>query len=159
MPPRDWLPIRPVSAHAGRIRPGRDGGVRAQRRRGTVGDTLPGVIAANASLSDAEVAIAAARAGAAVVRGMYGRRLARIDEGGGDFATTADVAAEQAILDVIRAARPQDAMVGEEGGRQGGHGAAREWLVDPLCGTRNYAAGTMLVAVKCGAARWGGSGG
>lgn len=115
---------------------------------GTVGDTLPRVIAADASLSDAEVAIAAARAGAAVVRGMYGRRLARIDKGGGDFATAADVAAEKAILDVIRAARPHDAMVGEEAGRQGAHGAVREWLVDPLCGTRNYSAGNMLVAVN-----------
>ncbi|NEA01077.1 phosphatase, partial [Streptomyces sp. SID10116] len=26
--------------------------------------------------------------------------------------------------------------------------AAREWLVDPLCGTLNYAVGTMLVAVN-----------
>jgi hypothetical protein len=49
--------------------------------------------------------VAAARAGAEIVREMYGRRLARIDKGGGDFATTADVASEEAILDVIRAAR------------------------------------------------------
>jgi myo-inositol-1(or 4)-monophosphatase len=106
------------------------------------------VVNANASLSDAEVAIAAARTGAAVVRDMYGRRLARIDKGGGDFATTADVEAEKAILAVIRGARPHDAVLGEEGGRQGAHGAARQWLVDPLCGTVNYAVGNMLVAVN-----------
>ncbi|MYS21172.1 myo-inositol-1(or 4)-monophosphatase [Streptomyces sp. DvalAA-14] len=97
---------------------------------------------------DAEVAVAAARAGADVVRALYGRQLTRIDKGGGDFATAADVAAEQAILGVISAARPDDAVLGEEGGQQGAAGAARQWLVDPLCGTLNYAAGTRLVAVN-----------
>ncbi|WP_372500045.1 inositol monophosphatase family protein [Streptomyces sudanensis] len=79
---------------------------------------------------------------------MYGRRLDRVDKGAGDFATTADVEAEKAILDVIRAARPDDAVLGEEGGQRGAGDAARQWLVDPLCGTLNYAAGTMLVAVN-----------
>ncbi|MFD7734549.1 inositol monophosphatase family protein [Kitasatospora phosalacinea] len=97
---------------------------------------------------DAEVAVAGARAGADVVRSMYGRQLARIDKGAGDFATAADVAAEEKILEVIRAARPGDAVLGEEGGQQGIVGAVREWLVDPLCGTLNYAVGNMLVAVN-----------
>ncbi|MFD5424021.1 inositol monophosphatase family protein [Streptomyces sp. NPDC127084] len=97
---------------------------------------------------DTQVAIAAARAGAGVVRGMYGQRLGRIDKGGGDFATAADVEAEKAIASVIRAARPDDALLGEEGGRQGEAGAVRQWLVDPLCGTLNYAVGNMLVAVN-----------
>ncbi|MEU3937599.1 inositol monophosphatase family protein [Streptomyces sp. NPDC029044] len=102
----------------------------------------------NSSASDAEVATSGARAGAAVVRDMYGRRLSRIDKGAGDFATAADVEAEKAILAVIRAARPDDAVLGEEGGQQGAAGARRQWLVDPLCGTLNYAVGTMLVAVN-----------
>jgi len=101
-----------------------------------------------ADLDDAGVAMAAARAGAEVVRGMYGRRLARIDKGHGDFATAADVGAEQAILAVIRSARPEDAVLGEEGGQQGAVAAERQWLVDPLCGTLNYAVGTMAVAVN-----------
>jgi myo-inositol-1(or 4)-monophosphatase len=101
-----------------------------------------------AELDDAGVATAAARAGAEVVRGMYGRRLARIDKGAGDFATAADVEAEKAILGVIRAARPDDAVLGEEGGQQGAVEAARQWLVDPLCGTLNYAVGNMAVAVN-----------
>ncbi|MGW6531878.1 inositol monophosphatase family protein [Streptomyces venezuelae] len=98
--------------------------------------------------TDSDVAITAARAGADIVRGMYGRRLDRIDKGAGDFATEADVAAEKAILDVIRAARPDDTVLGEEGGRRGDADAARQWLVDPLCGTLNYAVGNMLVAVN-----------
>ncbi|MFE7383324.1 inositol monophosphatase family protein [Streptomyces zhihengii] len=117
---------------------------------------MPGVIDTHRSFDadddpaadDADVAAAGALAGADVVRSMYGRRLGRIDKGGGDFATDADVAAEKAVLDVIRAARPGDAVLGEEGGQQGAAGAERQWLVDPLCGTLNYAVGTMAVAVN-----------
>ncbi|MFC7245777.1 inositol monophosphatase family protein [Catellatospora aurea] len=97
---------------------------------------------------DAEVAATAAQAGADIVRDLYGRHLARIDKGGGDFATAADVAAEQAILDVIRTARPHDAVHGEESGQTGTPDGTRQWLVDPLCGTLNYAVGNMLVAVN-----------
>ncbi|MGW3830622.1 inositol monophosphatase family protein [Streptomyces microflavus] len=97
---------------------------------------------------DAEVAIAGARAGAEVVRALYGRRLDRIDKGAGDFATTADVEAEKAILGSLRGARPDDAVLGEEGGHRGAADAVRQWLVDPLCGTLNYAVGNMLVAVN-----------
>ncbi|MFF3611469.1 inositol monophosphatase family protein [Streptomyces sp. NPDC002580] len=106
------------------------------------------MIDSHVSWDDATVATEAARSGADVVRGLYGRRLDRVDKGGGDFATTADVRAEEAILDVIRAARPDDAVLGEEGGRRGAADAARQWLVDPLCGTLNYASGSMLVAVN-----------
>ncbi|MEU9605919.1 inositol monophosphatase family protein [Streptomyces sp. NPDC048057] len=97
---------------------------------------------------DVEVAIAAVLAGADVVRDLYGQQLDRIDKGAGDFATTADVAGEKAILDVIRSARPEDALLGEEGGQQGAADTARQWLVDPLCGTLNYAVGTTVVAVN-----------
>ncbi|MFF0742864.1 inositol monophosphatase family protein [Streptomyces sp. NPDC004111] len=101
-----------------------------------------------APLDDSEVATAAARAGADVVRELYGKRLDRIDKGAGDFATTADIEAEQAILDVLRAERPDDSVLGEEGGRRGAARTDRQWLVDPLCGTLNYAVGNMLVAVN-----------
>ncbi|CAM5235144.1 Fructose-1,6-bisphosphatase/inositol-1-monophosphatase [Streptomyces tendae] len=101
-----------------------------------------------AGSDDAAVAIAGARAGAHVVRTLYGRRLSRIEKGAGDFATAADVEAEEAILGVIRAARPDDAVLGEEGGQRGAADAVRQWLVDPLCGTLNYAVGNMLVSVN-----------
>src|SRR6202161_2440069 len=83
--------------------------------------------------TDAEVAVAAALAGAAVVRARFGSALARFDKSGGDFATTADLEAEQAVAGVIRAARPADAITGEESGSAGVDGAGRRWLVDPLC--------------------------
>lgn len=97
---------------------------------------------------DAQVAVRAARAGASVVREMYGTSLDRFGKPGGDFATSADLAAEKAIMDVLRAARPDDAVTGEESGRTGPDGAGRRWLVDPLCGTLNYAVRSMLVAVN-----------
>jgi myo-inositol-1(or 4)-monophosphatase len=99
-------------------------------------------------LADRDVAIAAAEAGAAVVRSRYGASLARLEKAQGDFATAADIEAEMAILDVLRSARPGDAVVAEESGHTGPAVADRTWLVDPLCGTVNYAARTALVAVN-----------
>ncbi|MGJ6965388.1 inositol monophosphatase family protein [Streptosporangium sp. G11] len=99
-------------------------------------------------ITDEEVALAAAGTGAVVVRAMYGASLERFAKTATDFATSADIDAENAIIDVIRAARPDDAVTGEESGRVGSAGAERMWLVDPLCGTLNYAARTTLVAVN-----------
>ncbi|WP_250003520.1 inositol monophosphatase family protein [Actinoplanes sp. M2I2] len=99
-------------------------------------------------ISDADLAVSAAEAGAAVVLEHYGTHLARFDKAPGDFATQADLDAEQAIFARLTGARPGDVIVGEESGRTGAAGGEREWLVDPLCGTLNYAARTMLVAVN-----------
>lgn len=100
------------------------------------------------SITDQELAIEAAAAGAAVVRSHYGIPLARFPKAGGDFATTADIAAENAIIEVVRRARPHDGVLGEESGRTGANGSGRQWLVDPLCGTVNYSVRSMLVAVN-----------
>jgi myo-inositol-1(or 4)-monophosphatase len=100
------------------------------------------------SLTDAELAVAAATAGAEEVRSRYGRPVTRHAKEGTDFATSADLASEEAIRSVLVEHRPEDAMVGEEAGRTGPSGAAREWLVDPLCGTRNFAATTPIIAVN-----------
>lgn len=100
------------------------------------------------SITDQALAIEAAEAGAAVVRSHYGTALTRFSKSADDFATTADIAAEKAILDTLRAARPGDVLVGEESGRTGTGDSGRMWLVDPLCGTLNFAAQTMLVAVN-----------
>ncbi|MET7288007.1 inositol monophosphatase family protein [Streptomyces sp. NPDC005573] len=98
--------------------------------------------------SDAQLALRAARSGAEVVRALYGGPLARFEKQAGDFATEADLAAEEAVLGVLRAARPGDAVTGEESGHTGAAAAHRRWLVDPLCGTLNYDARTMLVGVN-----------
>jgi myo-inositol-1(or 4)-monophosphatase len=100
------------------------------------------------TIIDRDLAIAAAEAGAAVVLAKYGEPLTRFAKSPSDFATAADLEAEQAILDVLRAARPDDAVLGEESGLTGSGIADRTWLVDPLCGTLNFAARTTLVAVN-----------
>jgi myo-inositol-1(or 4)-monophosphatase len=99
-------------------------------------------------MNDVEVAVAAAEAGVAVVRREYGGALTKHAKSATDFATNADIDAERAILEVITSARPADAVEGEESGRSGDPGTARRWLVDPLCGTLNFAAQTPLVAVN-----------
>ena len=99
-------------------------------------------------MNDVEVAIEVAKVGSAVVRRRFGTTLQRLDKGGGDFATNADVEAEQAMLVVLRRERPEDAILGEESGRSGARHGARTWLIDPLCGTLNYAARMRVVAVN-----------
>ncbi|GAA5080462.1 fructose-1,6-bisphosphatase/inositol monophosphatase family enzyme [Thermocatellispora tengchongensis] len=53
-----------------------------------------------------------------------------------DVVTALDRAAEELIRDRIKAARPGDAILGEEGGATG-EGAVR-WVVDPIDGTVNF---------------------
>lgn len=98
--------------------------------------------------SDVEVAIAAARAGAAELVARFGRPLLRVEKSTTDFATEADLASEAAILRVIRDARPDDGFVGEETGEAVTAGGSRRWLVDPLCGTLNFAAATSTYSVN-----------
>jgi myo-inositol-1(or 4)-monophosphatase len=54
-----------------------------------------------------------------------------------DLVSEADFAAEAAIREVLTARRPDDAVLGEEGGRQGADDALL-WVVDPLDGTLNF---------------------
>lgn len=93
------------------------------------------------SLTDSDVAVLAAEAAASVHRSRTGGGLERQWKSGADFATDVDVAAEEAVLALLREQRPDDAVVAEESGHSGPRDAQRVWLVDPLCGTLNYAAG------------------
>jgi fructose-1,6-bisphosphatase/inositol monophosphatase family enzyme len=78
---------------------------------------------------------------------MYGTDLAHLEKSPTDFATAADLQAEDAIRRVIAEARPMDGFVGEEAGVAVGT-TGRRWLVDPLCGTLNFAAGTPPFCVN-----------
>jgi myo-inositol-1(or 4)-monophosphatase len=57
-----------------------------------------------------------------------------------DVVTEADVRAEAAMVELLRAERPRDGVRGEEGAAVAG-GGGREWLLDPVDGTLNYARG------------------
>ncbi|KAB2346586.1 inositol monophosphatase family protein [Actinomadura rudentiformis] len=54
-----------------------------------------------------------------------------------DVVTQMDQAAERLIVERIRAARPDDGFLGEEGGTHDG-GSNVRWVIDPIDGTVNY---------------------
>ena len=67
-----------------------------------------------------------------------------------DVVTEMDQAAERLIRARISAERPDDAILGEEGGQTGGDTPVR-WIVDPLDGTVNYLYGLPDWAVSIAA--------
>jgi len=58
--------------------------------------------------------------------------------------TEADQAAEQAIRERLASARPEDAIIGEEFGTTAA--ADRQWVIDPIDGTKNYVRGIPVWA-------------
>jgi myo-inositol-1(or 4)-monophosphatase len=93
---------------------------------------------------ETRAALAAVQAAQALVRARTGAADVRL-KGPGDVVTATDIAAQDAIEAVLAAAHPTIAFVGEEG-RLAVPETGPYWLVDPLCGTANYAAGLPLVA-------------
>jgi myo-inositol-1(or 4)-monophosphatase len=63
-----------------------------------------------------------------------------LSKGGLDIVTGTDLAAEDAIREVLTRAFPDYAIVGEERGGEPPATGAPYWLIDPLCGTQSYAA-------------------
>src|SRR5574341_398387 len=54
-----------------------------------------------------------------------------------DFVTRVDHAAEEAIIEIVRKAYPDHAVLAEESGITAG-GADYQWIIDPLDGTTNF---------------------
>jgi myo-inositol-1(or 4)-monophosphatase len=99
-------------------------------------------------MNDVDLAIAVASEGAAIVRHRFGTNLQRLDKGAGDFTTNADIEAESAMLVLLSRERPSDSILGEETGSSGAGTGSRTWLIDPLCGTLNYAVKMRVAAVN-----------
>jgi myo-inositol-1(or 4)-monophosphatase len=97
------------------------------------------------------VADEAARAAAAELMTRFGHAQAgvRSKSSPTDLVSDADVSAERAIRAVLAARRPDDAILGEEGGATG-DGELR-WVIDPLDGTTNFLFGfpQFAVSVAC----------
>ena len=64
-----------------------------------------------------------------------------------DLVTEMDTRAEALIVERLRDAFPEDAVLGEESGAAAGR-SGRRWIVDPLDGTVNYAHGVPHFAVS-----------
>ena len=90
-------------------------------------------------LTDLDVAERAARAAARVALDAQGEVVgAEAKDAPTDLVSEVDRAAEAAAVAVIRAARPADGLLGEEGTRREGR---RTWVIDALDGTLNYLLG------------------
>jgi myo-inositol-1(or 4)-monophosphatase len=96
-----------------------------------------------------ELAERAARSAGDLVRTIRAGRVSVEDTKTSptDVVTEADRAAEELLRELLRAERPDDAVVGEEGGAQSG-GSGLTWVVDPIDGTVNYLYGIPVYAVS-----------
>ena len=94
------------------------------------------------------VAHAVARVGAAELLPRFGHRQRGIRSKSGptDLVSEADLAAEAAMRGVLAERRPDDSILGEEGGASGA-GDLR-WVIDPLDGTINFLFGVPVFAVS-----------
>jgi myo-inositol-1(or 4)-monophosphatase len=88
-----------------------------------------------------DLAVSLARnAGALQVRERPGVTAHAVKAHANDLVSHVDLVSEALILDGLRAAFPDDGVLGEEGGGVAGT-SGRRWVVDPLDGTRNYLSG------------------
>lgn len=98
------------------------------------------------------IAVQAARAaGSLIVRALERPdRIKVMEKAPNDYVTEVDRKAEQEIINIIRKAFPQHAIIGEESGSLGEHEV--EWIIDPLDGTRNFIHGfphfSVSIAVR-----------
>jgi len=60
--------------------------------------------------------------------------------------TEADTAVERALRDRLAAARPDDAVIGEEYGASDTSASSRRWILDPIDGTKNFVRGIPVWA-------------
>lgn len=67
-----------------------------------------------------------------------------------DFVTEVDRAAEAAIIEVLREAYPNHAILAEESGQTAGSQGEFVWIIDPLDGTTNFIHGVPQYAVSIG---------
>ncbi len=94
---------------------------------------------------------AARRAGSIINRAALDRTKLEIrSKQLNDFVTQVDRSAEAAIIDIIRQAYPDHAILGEESGAMDGKKAEYRWIIDPLDGTMNYIHGLPQYCVSIG---------
>jgi myo-inositol-1(or 4)-monophosphatase len=94
------------------------------------------------------VAIDAARAAGRLLRDeLSGARRIAYKTSPINLVTEMDQRAESLIVERLRGAFPDDAILAEERGAAAGR-SERRWIVDPLDGTTNYAHGLPIFAVS-----------
>ncbi len=82
---------------------------------------------------------AARRAGSIINRASLGGSAIEVrSKHANDFVTQVDRAAEEAIIEIVRRAHPEHAILAEESGDSPGDNAEYRWVIDPLDGTTNF---------------------
>jgi histidinol phosphatase-like enzyme (inositol monophosphatase family) len=106
------------------------------------------------SLTDIDVAHRLADAARAAILPHFRRMGLKADNkltSGFDPVTVADRAGETAMRDLLAVLRPNDGILGEEHGHKTGT-SGREWVLDPIDGTRGFISGTptwgVLIALS-----------
>ena len=80
-----------------------------------------------------------------------GQALVIYDKADGSKVTEADLAANEVLVEGLRALFPNDAIVSEEGPKDEGHQSmSRVWIIDPLDGTHSFIAGRDDFSVLVG---------
>lgn len=102
-----------------------------------------------------QLAESAAREGGAIARAAFGADLRVERKADGSEVTQADVEAQDAIVRVIRASRPNDRFLTEEVNDSSASSENRDdgiwWIIDPIDGTRNFIRGVPLFACSVAA--------
>jgi 3'(2'), 5'-bisphosphate nucleotidase len=98
-----------------------------------------------------EIAERVAFEAAQLVRGYHGSKLKIESKAGNEPVTEADRAASELIVERLRAAFPDDAVLSEEIPDDGSRlGRPRVWMVDPIDGTSDFIAGDTGFVVMIG---------
>ena len=94
------------------------------------------------------IAVRAARKAGSIVMRYFNRieTLAVTEKRANDYVSEVDRAAEEAIIDIIRRAYPNHAILAEESGSHAGNEYL--WIIDPLDGTTNYLHGLPQFSIS-----------
>ncbi|OGT88682.1 MAG: inositol monophosphatase [Gammaproteobacteria bacterium RIFOXYA12_FULL_61_12] len=94
------------------------------------------------------IAVRAARAAGKLLMQYYDRveSLTIADKSRNDFVTEVDRGAEREIIQILRRAYPNHAILAEESGEHNGNDY--QWIIDPLDGTTNYLHGFPQFAIS-----------
>lgn len=104
-----------------------------------------------ATLAEFASRLAVAAGDAAAAMRADGVAIADTKSSAVDVVTEADRAAERLLVEMIRAERPEDSVLGEEGGASVHGSSPITWVLDPIDGTVNYLYGLPIFSVSVAA--------